>query len=363
MKRVVLTIPTLTGGGAERVVSVWAAQLAERGFDVHILLSGRVPGMEYALSEHVHIHSIAPSYETYQQLSLWQKIYKRRIIIKTIQPDYVIPLLPHIQIQTRLATWGLPIRRIETIRVSPWRAEPHNRLWRFLWKECYRSAYKVILQTKEQGEYYSDAIRAKSVIIPNPLNDIYQSSYKQQYAERPTRFIAVGRIVPQKNYPMMIRAFAVLARIHPEIILDIFGEEEDASYLASVQRLIEDEGMAKQIFLRGRSMQIHEEYKAHDVFLLTSNFEGMPNALVEAMASGLPCISTDCKTGPKDLITEGISGFLSPVEDEKRWMDAMQRVLLLTRSEQEKIGQEARKSILDKCSIVHSVNVLMHILQ
>ncbi len=363
MKRVLLTTTLLTGGGAERVVSVWASQLAERGFDVHILLSGRVPGKEYSLSDKVQLHSISPLYTEYQKLSLWQKVRKRRAIIKRIQPDYIIPFLPHIQIQTRIAVLGLPVRRIETIRVSPWQAEPKNRLWRFLWKECYQSAYKVILQTEEQGTYYSEAIRFKSVVIPNPFSEIYQTSYKQGYDGSPNRFIAVGRIVPQKNYPMMIRAFASIARKYPDVVLDIFGEAENSEYWAFIRQLIEDEGMTTHIFLRGRSSQIYEEYKMHDVFMLTSNFEGMPNALVEAMASGLLCISTDCKTGPKDLIKQGDTGLLVPVGDVDMLRQKIESVLLMPVMDCQRIGNAARNLVMSLCSVDKSVNTLIDILK
>lgn len=355
-KKVVLTIPHLSGGGAERVVSVWASQLAGSGLSVHILVSGRV-GNEYPISDKVAIHHIADTYEEYNKLKLLQKIKIRRAVLKHIKPDYVVSFLPHIQIQTFLATIGMKLKRIETIRVSPWSLK-FGKLNRILWNLCINTSYALILQTAEQGLFFPTRVQKKSIVIPNPINDLYRHTFKHSQINLVQRFIAVGRITPQKNYPMMIRAFAQVCKDNPSIILDIFGEADSKSYKTSIEELIQTLGMGNHIHLCGRSNSIHEEYISHDAFLMSSNFEGMPNALLEAMACGMVCLSTKCKTGPKDMIDNGKSGYLVDVADECAFAKTLMEIVKMSQSERQLMGQCARETIMKVCSSEASIRKL-----
>lgn len=360
MNKVILfTIPHLYGGGAERVVSLWASQLAQtQHYDVHILVSGRVPG-EYVVDRNVNIHAISSTYENYEKLSILTKLWKRRSLVKQIKPDYIISFLPHIQIQTLLSTIGLRIKRVETIRVSPWVLKL-NKINKILFNYCLKTSHKIILQTQEQGEFFSQRIQKKCIVIPNPLDDKYNFHFKESQSEFICHFMAVGRIVPQKNYSMMINAFSLVCKEFPAITLDIFGEGDNSEH-HKLEHLINQLGMTKNIHLKGRCSNMIEEYIGHDVFLMTSNFEGMPNALLEAMASGMVCLSTNCKTGPKDMITHGDSGFLSPVNDIDSFVNAIKHILRMSLSERLEMGKNARKKITSICSPENTLQQLKHI--
>ena len=360
MNKVVLfAIPHLYGGGAERVVSLWASYLAQTlSCSVHILVSGRVPN-EYAIDERVTISSISSTYEDYDKLSILTKIRKRRSLIKQIKPDYIISFLPHIQIQTFIATLGIEVKRIETIRVSPWVLNLKN-LSKILFNLCLSTSYKVILQTNEQKEFFHRLIQDKCIVIPNPIDDNYKRLSEKQQSQVVEHFVAAGRIVPQKNYSMMIRAFTLVCKEYPKISLDIFGGGENAE-LDKLTHLIEQLGMTNNIRLRGRSNKIIDEYLSHDVFLMTSDYEGMPNALLEAMASGMICLTTDCKTGPKDMIIHGESGFLLPVNDVQAFADAIRNVIQMTQTERQKIGECARTWIMSMCSSETTTKSLLSI--
>jgi glycosyltransferase involved in cell wall biosynthesis len=363
MNRVILfTIPHLYGGGAERVVSLWASQLAQtRRYDVHILVSGRVSD-EYAVDENVTISSISPTYEDYEKLSLLTKLRRRRFLLKRINPDYVISFLPHIQIQTFLATIGLKTKRVETIRVSPWviRLGGINRA---LWNLCINTCHALILQTAEQGLFFSSRARKKSIVIPNPINDIYNHSFKCSQSELVRSFMAAGRITPQKNFTMMIRAFAKVHRHNPNITLDIFGGVESHEYKVAIEDLIHSLGLENNVRLCGRSNNIHEEYIKHDAFLMSSDCEGMPNSLLEAMVCGMVCLSTNCKTGPKDMIEHGDSGFLVQVDNADEYANGIEHILQMSQAERQLMGERARKKIIAMCSPENTLKQLIRIFE
>ena len=108
--------------------------------------------------------------------------------------------------------------------------------------------------------------------------------------------------------------------------------------------------MENNIVLKGRVENMERVYADYDYFFMTSNYEGLPNALIESMASGLICISTDCKTGPRDLISQGKTGFLISVGDKNNFVDTVNKVFTINQNELKKISMNARKDILNKCS-------------
>jgi glycosyltransferase involved in cell wall biosynthesis len=129
-----------------------------------------------------------------------------------------------------------------------------------------------------------------------------------------------------------------------------------------LQNKINSLEMQNNIFLMGRSATIHEEYKKNDVFLMSSDYEGLPNALMEAMASRLICISTDCKTGPRDLINEGVNGYMVPVGDSNALADTIIKVINMSHEERVVMADAARNKIMTYCSEESSLNRLCEIL-
>ena len=360
-KKVLLAIPQLTGGGAERVVSVWANELYRRGYETSIILFHRSKD-EYQTDSEIGIYSVADSLKGYLELSYPQRYIRIRKMLKGILPNYIISFLPAMQVWMMLASIGLHTKRIDTIRINPWRISVTNPVSVFFWKLCYRTSKKIILQASDQRPFFSAKERKKSIVIPNPISELYFESFKQVVSEVPTEFIAVGRIVPQKNYRMMIKGFAQVCMSRPNLRLRIFGTGKE-SYIAEIQAYISELEMHNNIFLMGRTPHIEEEYRKHDIYLMTSDYEWLPNALAEAMASQLVCISTDCKTGPKDLIDNEKNGFLIPVGDVNALTKTIRRVLLMSKEERTGMTLEARKKIMTYCSQENSVDTLCGMLK
>ena len=206
---------------------------------------------------------------------------------------------------------------------------------------------RIILQTEEQLEYFPKHMQKKCVVIRNPI--LQPPSAKQYQGNAPRRFIAVGRVNEQKNYPVMIRAFAQAIKDNQDAILDIYGTGPSA-YVSFIQTQIDEAGLHESVMLRGRTDKVAEELMSHDVFLMSSDYEGMPNALAEAMATGLVCLSTDCKTGPKDMIDSGVDGYLAVTGSVDSFAEAIQRIMQMGRQQYAAMGAAAREKILTMCN-------------
>lgn len=360
MKKILFAIGGLSGGGAERVVSVWAGQLAEKGYEVGILVFKRSEG-EYEVSPKVTKLAVAESLGAYQKMSYLERFRVKRRIVKDFSPDVVINFLPRVQIWMAAAMAGLKIKRIDTVRNSPWNF-CDGEISKQLWKLCFETGDLTILQSEDQKHFFSKKVQKKCVIVPNPLNEAYETAGKSEFPEKAKRFVAAGRLSDQKNFPLLIRAFALASKTHPDITLDIYGKGTDA-YTKKLNDLIEEVGMKEKIRLPGRSDNMHAVLMDHDAFIMSSDYEGMPNALAEAMAVGLVCVSTDCKTGPRDLIRDGENGYLTPVRDVEKMAEKIEKVADMDAVTIQKFGEKARSFVTDLCGRENSLNKLIQAIE
>lgn len=360
-QKILLAIPQLTGGGAERVASVWANKLFERGYDVSILLFARHQN-EYTTLPSVQIYSVASTVEEYKEMPYSARRCVLRRTLKELRPTHVISFLPSMQVWMMMACRGLGIKRIETIRVNPWRISVQNPLKRTLWHMCYHTGKHIIVQTNDQTPYFSKKDQKKCILIPNPISPLYVENFREDTPDEVRNFVAAGRLDGQKNYPMMINAFRKVADEYPDARLRIFGTGSE-EYKTKLEELISSLGLSEQVFLMGRTPHMEEEYKKGDAFLMTSDFEGLPNALAEAMASRLLVVSTDCKTGPRDFVEDGVNGFLVPVGDIDRMAETVLRLMKMSKEERAMMQDAAREKILSHCSEENSIEKLCTLLK
>ena len=361
MKKILIAVTTLTGGGAERVASVWANQLVRAGYDVGMLIYGRSQ-QEYPVDSNVEILTIADSYADYKKMGYFKRLRCMRKLLRSFSADAVISFLPRMQIWMMLATFGLKLHRVETVRVSPWNIGISNRFEKKLWLRCFKKSDKVIFQTAEQGEFFSAKIQRKGVVIPNPMSDQYRDNPKEEYSDKIKKFVAAGRITPQKNYPAMIEAFSRVVEKHPGISLSIYGAGDDA-YAKKIQEIIDSFELTDKVKLMGRTTDMLSVLKNADAFLMTSDFEGMPNALAEAMLIGLPCLSTNCRTGPKDMIKDNENGYLVKVGDIDSISSGIEKTASMDSMQAEKMGRAARATILEMCSEEKSLKKLIDVIE
>lgn len=345
MRKIMFIIPSFASGGAERAVANLSSQLAKSGEDVTVVIYFRMKD-EYDVDRRVKVINLSGGDEKqYASIPYFTKIRMLRKIIKSCNPDYILPFLPQITIHATLAGFDLYHKIIHTLRNNP-AITPPNRIKRFLCNTIICTSWKTIVQNEEQKEFYPALFHHKIYTLFNPVSQ-QLIDIQKDYRTEINKVIAVGRLDEQKNFSMLIRAFREVVSKHPSVELEIYGEGQLKDEL---NREINDLGLATSIHLMGRSNNMKTVYQNADLFVLTSNYEGMPNTLIEAMAVGLPCISTDCETGPADLIENNQNGLLVPVGDDHQLAVAIMSMIDDPYGAIVK-GKKAKQTVFKKCGI------------
>ena len=172
----------------------------------------------------------------------------------------------------------------------------------------------IVFQSEYVRQMYSGRIRRHGHVIPNPINlDVKAAS------ERKHRIVTMGRLNFQKNHRLLIRSFGRFHTDFPDYTLSVYGDGELKDELSA---LIADLGLQKYVFLEGNRVDVHECIRDAEMFVLSSDFEGLSNALLESMTMGIACISTACE-GSMDVIHNGKNGLLVPIGDEEKLAEAM----------------------------------------
>lgn len=321
MTHYLFVVPTLGGGGAERVVSVLASELTK--FARVTILAYFHAAHEYERDQAVKVIYLTETEHEYDNLNYYYRLRSIRRNIKNEQPDYVIPFLSHVCMQVTVALIGTNLRVIQTVRNDP-ATLPSSPFIRIL-RDCFIGiSYKTIVQNIRQKEYFKKYLWKKIYVMPNPVREDLFDIKKSKIRNGVCNIIAVGRLSKQKNYELLINSIAEDELIRKYCELRIFGDGELRNDL---QTLIDSHNLTDKVKLCGRSDDMKSVYSNADMFIMTSDFEGMPNALMEAMAAGLPCVSTDCPTGPSELIINGDNGILIGINNKIQLRDAIKTLI------------------------------------
>lgn len=334
---VALYISSLRKGGAERVMANLAEHLSGQGYRV-VLVTTHKAEEEYPIKGKVCRLISEPEEEELKRgrignfLTRFQKL---RNIWKRENPDVILSFIGKNNMMAILTSTGLKIPVAVSVRGEP-REEYYNPGLRLLAKSLFGMASGIILQTKQSFFFFPRFIRKKAVILKNPVNpDFFRERFE---GERDKTIVAVGRIDKNKNHKLLIGAFARIANEFPDYHLIIYGEGEKREEL---RRLTKDLNLEDRIHLPGNVDQVAAKIYKTRVFVLSSDTEGMPNTLVEAMILGLTVISTDCPCGgPAELIRHKVNGLLTPVGDEKALTENL-RFVLENLHEADEMGKRA----------------------
>lgn len=300
--KILFFIGELTEGGAERVISILANNLVERGFDIEIL-KYYTCDIFYKFDERVKITTVEDNTHTKSKIRnfKWVKNYISN------NCDIIISFLAVFNMYALLVCGNKPI--IVADRNDPSKV-PSNILLRTTRNILYRKANTVVLQTEHNKNYFSKYVQRKSVVINNPI-DLKDNIGLALRTKKENLIVSVGRLEPQKNQTMLIEAFNEIKKKHNDYKLVIYGE---GSYRTQLENSIKELNLEDSVFLPGNQKDIFNKIACAKVFVLSSNYEGMPNALTEAMCLGLPCISTKV-SGANELIDDEINGLLINVND------------------------------------------------
>ncbi len=297
----------LGSGGAERVTSLLANQLCQKGYDVEIIFF-RNRLVFYELDERVK--TIVIGEECHSDM-MWRKMLWLRNYVKKEKPDVVIPFRVSVYCTTILSLMGLSVPILASERIDPHIPDSY---WTCLRKLLLPFVKHLVVQTEYIKSYYPKFIQKKTSIIYNPVNEESLSPALPLREGRQNRIISVGRLYPQKNQEMMIRAFAKVADDFPDWQLVIYGE---GPLRESLELIVDSLEMQDRVLLPGRTEHVIEELRKSKIFCMSSDYEGMSNSMIEAICVGLPIISTNV-SGTEELIIDGKNGFLVTPNDEEQ---------------------------------------------
>lgn len=311
----------LSGGGAERVTCNLANHLSDYGHEVEILTMGDTAAAEPLRDGIKYLPLLDKKEKSNALINNAKRILRLRRYMKKQTVDAYVVMLPVPSILM------LSFSRLTkaSILMSE-RADPkvYSKTIQFFLRRLVSKASGVVFQTNEVATWYAPHLkRTSSLVIPNAINPIFiRPPYE---GEREKVIVGAGRLTEQKNFPLLIRAFAKVADKFPEHRLVIYGK---GGLLESYRNLAAELSVGDRVEFPGFANNMPERLEKASMFVLSSDYEGMPNALMEAMASGLPCVSTDCGGGgARFLIQDGENGLLVPKEDVDALAAAMERVL------------------------------------
>ncbi|MDA2166902.1 glycosyltransferase [Bacillus cereus] len=306
-------------GGAEKSMIMLANSFSEFGHDVHLvsLLGNHVA---YPIDKGVKYHYF-PDFKGNKILTHIKVMKNTLSVIKKYSPDVIISFWLH------PVFYGYKFANSKGIKfIYSERNDPNLEYGSTLKKIrdfVFPKLDGFVFQSGGAKAYFSEDIQKKSKVIHNPLYISYDAyPFKE---ERDNRIVSIGRLSSQKNHALLINAFSKIAMEFPNYNLEIYGE---GSLESSLRLLIKEKKLENRIKLMGTTERIMDEIYGAALFVLPSIYEGMPNALMEAMALGIPCISADCTPGgPRELIKHGENGLLFKVEDVEDLVNQMRLVL------------------------------------
>lgn len=324
LSKIVLYIDTMCYGGAQRVMANLTEYFIKRGIDVVLVNDFKLPTetKQYIVNEKVKRYYLRDSLYGNLVIKNFERMYALRRIIKNEMPDIVLSFLGRPNKRMLLSTIGLKTKKIVSVRNDPYREYGSTKTKKMIAGLLFLLADGYVFQTTDAMEYFNKSVMRKATIILNPVAD---SFFEVERKKEIHDIITVGRLSKQKNQRMLIDAYAQLVNTFPDEKLIIYGRGELQQELDS--RICEL-NLKGKVVLAGESSNIPEVLSSAKLFVLSSDYEGMPNALMEALTVGVPCIAADCPCGgPRELIENNVNGLIFPCGDVESLVIAMKKVL------------------------------------
>lgn len=331
MHRICLMASDLGSGGAERSLVGLANYLVKNNWQVDIVVS-KVGNKIYETDALINIVDLSAKIKSKSRLLKY--FYRIRNFNKYLKNNSELKIIYSVSysslIYPLLSRKSKKIVKITSVRNNPYSKK--DKMDRFFRKFFLNASNAVVVQTERAKEYFADKINKPLYVVENAISnpDVYLQQYPLQ---RTKRIVAVGRDTYEKDYKTLVSAFAKFNCDHSDYILEIYGN----GMFIEIKEYANQLQIADKVKFMGAHKDVISLINDASCYVLSSNSEGMPNALLEALAIGLPCVSTDCPTGPRELIENGVNGILVPVGDSDALAQAIGKM----------IGD---KEFADKCS-------------
>lgn len=333
--KVAFYINAIHEGGAQRVLVNLANELVNNGDEV-ILVTSFVGLWEYSYSDKIRRYILDNNSTNDSKIKRnLTRVIKLRKILKDENPDCLLSFMAEPNYRSIVASLGLNNKVIISVRNDPNR-EYTGISGKILGKLLLPLADGCVFQTPDAQKWFPKRLQKKSKIIYNAVKDDF---FNIERKVEENTVVTCGRLEEQKNHKMLINSFELVVKEHKKAKLLIYGE---GSLRNELEELIRNKGLNDNIKLCGNSDDIPEVLSKAEIFVLSSDYEGMPNALMEALAVGVPSISTDCPCGgPATLIENGYNGILVPVGDSNELASSLSQ-LLSSKQIAEDMGKRAK---------------------
>lgn len=346
-KKVLFYIDSLQYGGAERVMANLCNSFCKLGKDI-VLVNDIMPDAnkpEYSLDINVRRYFLHGN----NKKAKIRRIFALRRIVKKERPDIVISFLGSPNLRAILATFGLKTPLLVSVRNDPW-IEYGRGLKRLLSRFLFSFAKGYVFQTEEASQYFSKKVRKKSIIIGNPIASVF---FDKKWTGTKKEIAVVGRLQRQKNPLLALKAFKIVHEDCPDYKIVFYGDDELKTDVVETAREL---NLQDSVIIYGKTNRIADKLADSSLYLLSSDYEGMPNALLEAMAVGVPIVSTDCPCGgPRTIIINEDQGLLVRCNNPFEMAEAIKQILFdkekqlkMSRYERERAKDFREEVIIDQ---------------
>lgn len=307
MDRIMFVIGQMSNGGAERVVSILANELCDR-YVVSVVCPIK-DELVYDLDPRIHYYGNGQNTDNKINRIRQHYAFISDCCAKE-KPEAIISFTTEINLYC--CVYKLLHKKTRVIlseRNDPAR-DPRSSLKRRMRNYLYPAADGYVFQTQYAKDYFPDKIKSRGTVIVNPVSGNLPDYVE---GEPKKKIVSISRLQKQKNIPLMIDAFEQFHQTHGDYVLEIFGDGVEKE---NIERIIKDKDLSACVKLMGFRDNVHELISDAAMFLLTSDYEGMSNAMIESLCIGIPTICTDCPAyGARDLIVDGENAFLVKVGD------------------------------------------------
>ena len=326
--RIAFVIYSLAAGGAERVASTLINYWVGAGEQVTLVTLDSVEKDFYRIDARVKRIALGLTSESKNRREFignnLRRVKSLRALFRSFEFDVVVSFIDKTNVLVLLATLGLGVPVIVSERIDP-RKYAIGTVAACLRRVLYPSARAVVVQTAGISQWARRIVGKEAIhVIPNPISEQFLGSHGSNGTSAHHTVVAIGRMESQKGFDRLLAAFAKCAERRPEWTLRIVGEGTERP---SLQELAIKLGLESRIRLDTVTKEPEKVLRDSDLFVLPSRYEGFPTVLLEAMACGLPVISFDCPTGPREMIRDGIDGVLVPPDDVEALAKAMDRLM------------------------------------